>query len=189
MSYNTQQYVEPAIDRMPISDLVDVIRQNLNSCLAKMAINRMYEILHSEFPEYRYQRNFSFDDLEFQLLKGIRENSPVVVTLIENESKSPNLWKWRIHFVEIAGAGAVISDMLSSIKSPDIGTWRTHRSFKEPLYLEPFGRGSRLWSCVSKPWECSSVTLAFFGHTNDYQRRLVSVRTPPLFPDSCGTSL
>ena len=182
MIYNMRQSVGPAIDRMPISDLVDVIRQNLNSGLARMAINRMYEILHAEFPEYRYQRNFSFGDLELQLHKGIRENSPVVVAFIENESKSPNLWKWRIHFVEIAGAGAVISNMLSSIKSPDIGTWRAHGSLKEPLYLEPFGRGSRLWSCLSKPWEGSSVTLAFFGHTNDHPRRLVSVRTPTLFP-------
>ena len=182
MIYDTQQSVGPAIDRMPISDLVDVIRQNLNSGLARMAINRIYEILHAEFPEYRYQRNFSFGDLELQLHKGIRENSPVVVAFIENESKSPKLWKWRIHFVEIAGAGAVISDMLSSIKSPDIGTWRTHGSLKEPLYLEPFGRGSRLWSRLSKPWEGSSVTLAFFGHTNDHPRRLVSVRIPAQFP-------
>ncbi len=185
MIFNAQQSVEPAIDRMPISDLVDVIRQNLNSGLARMAIKRMYEILHSEFPEYRYQHNFGFGDLEFQLLKGIRENSPVVAAFIENETKNLNLWKLRIHFVEIAGASATISDMLSSIKSPDIGTWRTHSSFKEPLYLEPFGRGSRLWSCLSKPWEGSSVTLAFFGHTQDPRRRLVSVRTPTQYPQVC----
>jgi hypothetical protein len=147
----------------------------------------MYEILHAEFPEYRYQRNFSFGDLELQLHKGIRENSPVVAAFIENEAKNPALWKWRIHFVEIAGIGTTISDVLSSIKSPDIGTWRAHSSLKEPLFLEPFGRGSRLWSCLSKPWEGSSVTLAFFGHTNDPARRLVSVRTPTQFPDLCGT--
>jgi hypothetical protein len=182
MDYNTLQSIEPSIDRMPISDLVDVIRQNLNSGLARMAINRMYEILHAEYPEYRYQRNFNFGDLELQLRKGIRENSPVVAAFIEYETKSSNLWKWRIHFVEIGGAGAVISNMLSSIKSPDIGTWRAHRSLKEPLYLEPFGRGSRLWSCSSKPWEGSSVSLAFFGHTQDPRRHLVSVRTPALFP-------
>jgi len=187
MIYNTRQSFEPAIGGTPISDLVDVIRQNLNSGLARMAINQMYEILHSEFPEYRYQRNFSFGDLEIQLLKGISENTPVVATFIENETKSPNIWKWRIHFIEIAGAGAVISNMLSSIKSPDIGTRRAQSSFKEPLYLEPFGRGSRLWSCLSKPWEGSSVTLAFFGHTQDHRRRLVSVRIPTQFPDSTST--
>jgi hypothetical protein len=122
MTYNTQQSVEPSVDRMPISEVVDVIRKYLNSGLTRMAINRMYEILHSEFPAYRYQHNFSFGDLEFQLLKGIRENSPVVAAFIENETKSSNLWKWRIHFVEIAGSGAVISNMLSSVKSPDIGS-------------------------------------------------------------------
>ncbi|MGD0516698.1 MAG: hypothetical protein ABSA26_04115 [Thermoguttaceae bacterium] len=188
MFYNAQQSVGPAIDGMQISDLVDVIRQNLNSGLARMAINSIYEIIHAEFPEYRYQHNFSFGDLESQLLKGIRENSPIVAAFIENESKSHNLWKWRIHFVEIAGVGAVISDMLSSITSPDIGTRRAHSSLKEPLYLEPFGRGSRLWSCLSKPWEGSSVSLAFFGHTNDHRRRLVSVRTPTQYPDSCSAS-
>jgi hypothetical protein len=182
MIYNMRQSAGPAVDRMPIGDLVKIIRQNLNSGLARMAINRMYEILHAEFPEYRYGRNLCFGDLELQLHKGIRENSPVVMAFIENESKSPKLWKWRIHFAEIAGAGAVISDMLSSIKSPDIGTWRAHCSLKEPLHLEPFGRGSRLWSRSSKPWEGSSVTLAFFGHTNDHPRRLVSVRTPAQFP-------
>jgi hypothetical protein len=182
MFYNAQQSVGPAIERMPINDLVEVIRHNLNSGLARMAINRIYEILHAEFPEYRYQRNFSFGDLELQLHKGIRENSPVVVAFIENETKSPNLWKWRIHFIEIAGAGAVISNILSSIKSPDIGTWRAHGCLKEPLYLEPFGRGSRLWSCLSKPWEGCNVTLAFFGHTNDHRRHLVSVHIPTQFP-------
>ena len=76
MIYNTQQSVEPAIDRMPISDLVDVIRQNLNSGLARMAINRMYEILHAEFPEYRYQHNFSFSDLEFNCSKAFVKTAP-----------------------------------------------------------------------------------------------------------------
>jgi hypothetical protein len=187
MTYNTQQSIGPAIDKMPISDLVDVIRQNLNSGLARMAINRIYEMLHAEFPEYRYQRNFSFGDLEIQLRKGIRENIPVVVAFIEDETKSPKLWKWRVHFIEIAGAGAVISNMLSSVKSPDIGTWRAQSSLKEPLYLEPFGRGSRLWSCLSKPWEGGSVTLAFFGHTQDLRRHLVSVRTPTLYPQEYST--
>jgi hypothetical protein len=182
MINDTKQFIEPVKDGMGISELVDVIRQNLNSGLARIALNRIHEILHAEYPEYRYQHNFSFGDLELQLLKGIRENVPVVVAFIENETKSSNLWKWRINFVEIAGAGAVISNMLSNIKSPDIGTWRAQRSLKEPLYLEPFGRGSRLWSCLSKPWEGGSVTLAFFGHTQDPQRRLVSVRTPTLFP-------
>jgi hypothetical protein len=182
MKHDTQQAATPTIDKMLISDLADVIRHNFNSGLARMAINRIYEILHAEFPEYRYQRNFNFADLELLLRKGIRENSPVVTAFIENETKTPALWKWRIHFVEIGGAGAVISNMLSSIKSPDIGTWRAHSSLKEPLYLEPFGRGSRLWSCLSKPWEGSSVTLAFFGHTYDHRRRLVSVRTPLLLP-------
>jgi hypothetical protein len=182
MIYSTQQYVEPSIVRMPISDLVDVIQHNLNSGLARMAINRMYEILQAEYPEYRYQRNFSFSDLESQLREGIRENRPVVVAFLENETKTSTLWKWRIHFIEIAGAGAVISNMLSSIKSPDIGTWRARSSLKEPLYLEPFGRDSRLWSCLSKPWEGSSVRLAFFGHTNDHRRHLVSVRIPTQFP-------
>jgi hypothetical protein len=64
-----QQSVESAIDGMQISNLVDVIRQNLNIGLAKMAINRIYEILHAEFPEYQYQRNFSFNDLELHLHK------------------------------------------------------------------------------------------------------------------------
>ena len=35
MIYDTRQSVGPAMDRMPISDLVDVIRQNLNSGLAR----------------------------------------------------------------------------------------------------------------------------------------------------------
>jgi hypothetical protein len=182
MIYNTRQSVGSEIDRMPISELAGVIRQNLNSGLARMAINRICEILQAEFPGYRYQSNFSFGDLELQLRKGIHENSPVVAAFIEDKSKNLNLWKWRIHFVEIAGAGAVISDMLSSIKSPEIGTWRSHNNLKEPLYLEPFGRGSRLWSRLGRPWEGSSVTLAFFGHTNDHRRRLVSVRMPEQFP-------
>jgi hypothetical protein len=188
MIYVTRQSVESAIDGMQISDLVDVIRKNLNSGLARMAIKQIYEILHSEFPEYRYQRSFSFGDLELRLHKGIYENSPVIVAFIENESKTPAVWKWRIHFVEIAGAGAEIYNMLSSIKSPDIGMWRTQNSLKEPLYLEPFGRGSRLWACLNKPWESTSVMLTFFGHTCDHHRRLVSVHTPVLFPDSCGNS-
>jgi hypothetical protein len=182
MIHNTRQSTEPAIHSMPISGLVDVIRQNMNSGLARMAINRIYEILHAEYPQYRYQHNFNYGDLEIHLLKGIREKSPVVAAFIEDECKSPGLWKWRVHFVEIAGAGAVISNMLSSIQSPDIGTWRAQSTLKEPLYLEPFGKDSRLWSCLSKPWEGSSATLAFFGHTNDLRRHLVSVRTPTLFP-------
>jgi hypothetical protein len=182
MINDKRQSVLPALDGMAISDLVEVIRHNLNSGLARMAINRIYDALHAKFPEYRYQRNFSFGDLELQLRKGIAENGPVVAAFIENQSKGPNLWKWRIHFVEIAGAGAVICNMLSSVKSPDMGTWRSHRILKEPLYLEPFGRGSRLWSCSGRPWEGGSVTLAFFGHTNDRRRRLVTVRTPLLFP-------
>jgi hypothetical protein len=182
MIYNTQQSVEPSIDRMPISELVNIIRQNMNSGLARMAINRIYEILHAEYPEYRYHRNFCFSDLESQLREGIPENKPVVVVFLENETTSSTLWKWRIHFAEIAGTAATISDMLSNIKSPDIGSWRAHSSFKEPLCLEPFGRGSRLWSCLSTPWEGSSVNLAFFGHTNDHPRRLVSVHTPTQFP-------
>lgn len=116
----------PAIDKMPINDLVDVIRRNLHGNPAKSALYRIYEILHGEFPEYRCQANFSLGDLEAQLHEGIRENSPVVVAFLEKETKIPALWKWRIHFAEIAGAGATISDMLSSIKSPEIGTQRSH---------------------------------------------------------------
>jgi hypothetical protein len=180
MSRHMQQSVAPT--EAPIRTLVDIVRQNLNSGMAKMAINQLYGVFQVEFPEHRYQHNFRFADLEFQLLKGIREKSPVVAAFIEDESKTATLWKWRVHFVEIAGFGAVISDMLSSIKSPHIGTWRSHSSLKEPLYLEPFGGGSRLWSCLSKPWDGSNVTLAFFGHTHDCPRRLVSVHIPTQFP-------
>ncbi len=169
---------DAAINEMPINDLLDVIRQNIDGEPARMAIDRIYDILRGDFPECRYQANCDVVDLESQLREGIREKSPVVVAFLEDESRRPNLWKWRIHFVEIAGAGAVISNMLSSIKSPHIGTWRARGSLKEPLYLEPFGRGSRMWSCLSKPWQGSSVTLAFFGHTRDPRRRLVSVRIP-----------
>jgi hypothetical protein len=182
MFNGTLQLVEPTMREMTIPDLVDVVRHNLNSGLARMAINRIYDILHAEYPEHRYQHGFCFNELESMLRKGIRENSPVVAAFLEDESKKPDLWKWRIHFIEIAGAGAVISNILSCISSPIIGTWRSNGSLKETLFLEPFGRGSRLWSCLSKPWEGSSVKLAFFGHTADYPRRLVSVRIPAQFP-------
>jgi len=182
LQHEMRQPSEPTIDGLSISGLVDVVRQNLNGDLAKKAVDGIYEILHTEYPDYRYQSNFSIGDLATQLREGIREKYPVVVAFLENETKSPALWKWRIHFAEIGGAGAVISDTLVKIKSPDIGTWRAHSSLKQPVYLEPFGRASRLWSCLSKPWQGSGVTLAFFGHTSDPRRRLVSVRTPPLFP-------
>jgi hypothetical protein len=175
---------KPAIDRMAIGDLVDVIRRNSNGYPASMAIDRIYEILQLDYPGDRFQPNFDLADLESQLRQGIRDNSPVVVAFIEDQTRTPTLWKWRIHFVEIAGAGAVISDLLYSIKSPDIGTCRAHSGLKEPLYMEPFDRASRLWTCSSKPWQDSSVTLAFFGHTRDSRRRLVSVRIPVQYPQA-----
>ena len=177
-----QPSIGPSIGRMSIPELVGMIRNNLNSGLSGIATNRIYEILQNEYPEYRYQKNFNYGDLELQLLKGIQENSPVVLAFIENETKSPNYWKWRTHFVEIAGSGAVISNLLSSIKSPAMGTWRSHSSLKEPLYLNPFATGSRVWSYLSKPWEGCSVTLAFFGHAHDQTQNLVSVRLPVQFP-------
>jgi hypothetical protein len=178
LSHTTRLSSEPTTDRMQISELVGLIRKDLHGNQSKKALNRIYELLMEEFPGDRYQPNFDIGDLENLLHEGLRENSPVVAAFLENKTKNPALWKWRIHFAEIGGASATISDMLASIKSPDIGTWRAHNSLKQPLQLEPFGRASRLWSCSSKPWQGCSISLSFFGHSNDNHRRLVSVRTP-----------
>jgi hypothetical protein len=182
MVHNKQQSVGPELEGLPISELVNVIRHNMDSDLAKIAISRLCDNLRIEYPEYRFRRNFIVSELESRLREGILENRAVVIAFLENESKNRSLWKWRIHFAEIAGTGAVLSNMLSSIKSPVTGMWRAHKSLKEPLYLEPFGKGSRLWTCLSQVWEGSSVKLTYFGHTNDQLRHLVSVHVPIQFP-------
>jgi hypothetical protein len=161
---------------------VEFMRRHPTSEMVGEAAQRIAELLAVEFPGEQYECSISLSELGSHLLTGVREGKPVVLVFTREDQADRAAWSWTIHFVEVAGVGARIHDVVASIRTPRDGTWRAGSDLKGPLQIPPFGRATHQWSCLIGPWGGSRVTLTVLGSYGE-KGQLLAIHSQPQWPE------
>lgn len=131
---------------------VEAIRESHgDQAVTDAAVARIWQVLSEEFPESRFSRSYTLEELKIKLPYAIRQGESLLIAFAPDTVFSHgSAWDWTTHFRELAGHRARLEHM-----SPEIYTLQAEKySFSQnetqmtrAVTVGAFGKGSYAWWC------------------------------------------
>jgi len=119
-----------AIKTETIKAMSEFIKKYPNSKLVTDAINKIEQILETEFPKKKYywkmnycnmsNELFSFSDLQRDLTHAIISDDPIIISFNPKKVYGVGYWNWDIYFRELAGQSVELCIRSAYIKNGNV---------------------------------------------------------------------
>jgi hypothetical protein len=127
-------------------------------------VAKIWQLLLKEFPEEKYTRSYTLDELRNGLPPAIRSGQPFLIAFAPDTVFSGGgSWSWTTNFRELAGHGVTLEYMSPRISTPggSVYTFASgNNKMTQSVGLWAYGKGSYPWWC-SGDFDGSRVALTF----------------------------